>query len=85
MRIVVAIHQLLCQSKPGRRGLVNGGSVADLSVVAQVVDGWPYRAPALVVGSPLTNTPFLAFASLAMSVILLGYAALVIVERSKRS
>jgi hypothetical protein len=41
-------------------------------------------AAALVVGSRLTDTPFLAFAALAVSVILLGYAALVILERSKR-
>ena len=41
-------------------------------------------AAALVVGSGLTDTPFLALAALAVSAILLGYAALVIVERSKR-
>ena len=41
-------------------------------------------ATALVVGSGLTDAPFLALAALAVSAILLGYAALVIVERSKR-
>jgi hypothetical protein len=41
-------------------------------------------AAALVVGARVTDKPFLAFAALAVSVILLGYAALVIVERSKR-
>jgi hypothetical protein len=40
-------------------------------------------AASLVVGSQLTETPFLAFVAIAVSAILLGYAALVIVERSK--
>jgi hypothetical protein len=39
-------------------------------------------AAALVVSSNLTETPFLAYAAFAVSAILLGYAALSIVERS---
>ena len=39
-------------------------------------------AAALVVGSRFTDTPFLALVALAVSAILLGYAALAIAERS---
>jgi hypothetical protein len=62
--------------------------MADRSLTSPMLGRWwtagLILAAALVVGSRLTDTPFLAFASLPVSVILLGYATLVIVERSKR-
>ena len=61
---------------------MNGGSVINLFNARQVVDGglsWRASLSALAY-----RAPFLAFPALALSAILLGYAALVIVERSKR-
>ena len=61
--------------------------MADQSLTSSVLGRWwtvgVVLAASLVVGSQLTDTPFLAFAAFAVSAILLGYAALVIVERSK--
>jgi hypothetical protein len=62
--------------------------MADRSLTPPMLGKWwtagLILAAALVVGARVTDTPFLAFAALAVSVILLGYAALVILERSKR-
>jgi hypothetical protein len=62
--------------------------MADHSPTSSMLGKWwivgVVLAASLVVGSHLTEKPFLAFAAIAVSGILLGYAALVIVEQSKR-
>lgn len=63
---------------------MNGGAVANLAMLGKWWTAGLILAAALVVGSGLTDTPFLALTAVAVSAILLGYAALVIVERSKR-
>ena len=61
--------------------------MADRTLTSQMLGKWwragAVLAAALVVGSRLTDTSFLAFAGLAVSAILLGYALLMIAERSR--